>query len=77
MGVEECPDGAEEQEHILSLVEPAALCGLSAHTLAQQAEGGRLRARKVGGVWVATRECLEEYLAEHSWLREPSPAGEQ
>ncbi len=40
MGAEECSGGAEVLEHILSLVEAAALCGLSAHTLAQQAEGG-------------------------------------
>lgn len=68
------PHLARELEDLLSLAEAAALCGLSAHTLAQQAERGRLRARKVGGVWVTTRECLQAYLAEHPRLRGASRA---
>ncbi len=63
---EECPQGARELEDILSLSEAARLSGLSAHTLSQQAEKGRLRARKVGRTWVTTRDCLEEYLRDHA-----------
>lgn len=66
MSAEEQPRVVGQLDEILSLAEAAALSGLAAHTLAQQAEKGRLRARKVGRTWVTTRKCLEEYLRDHA-----------
>jgi hypothetical protein len=65
---------ADEFEDILTLVEAGALCGLSPHTLAQQAEKGKLRARKVGHTWITTRQYLEAYLAQHA-RRKTAEAG--
>jgi hypothetical protein len=67
----ETPVKADEPQHdelanILTLVEAGALCGLSPHTLSQQAEKGKLRARKVGHTWITTRRCLAEYLEHHA-----------
>ena len=56
----------DELNDILTLVEAGALCGLSPHTLAQQAEKGKLRARKVGHTWITTRRCLAAYLEQHA-----------
>jgi hypothetical protein len=56
----------DELADILTMVEAAALCGLSAHTLSQQAEKGKLRARKVGHTWITTRRCLAAYLEQHA-----------
>jgi excisionase family DNA binding protein len=56
-------------DEIVTLAEAARLSGLSAHTLAQQAEKGKLRARKVGRTWITTRDWLAEYLARHSRRR--------
>lgn len=56
----------DELADILTLVEAGALCGLSPHTLSQQAEKGKLRARKVGHTWITTRRCLIEYLEQHA-----------
>lgn len=66
MKIEECPEGPRELGDILSLAEAGTLSGLAAHTLAQQAEKGRLQACKVGRTWVTTRGCLEEYLRNHA-----------
>jgi hypothetical protein len=56
----------DELADILTLVEAGALCGLSPHTLSQQAEKGKLRARKVGHTWITTRRCLAAYLKQHA-----------
>jgi hypothetical protein len=56
----------DELAEIITLVEAAALCGLSPHTLSQQAEKGKLRGRKVGHTWITTRRCLAEYLEQHA-----------
>lgn len=53
-------------DDVLSLAEAAQISGISAHTLAQQAEKGRLRGRKLGHTWVTTRQWLIEYLREHA-----------
>jgi hypothetical protein len=62
------PDAADPDplEAILSLADAARLSGLSAHTLTQQAERGKLRARKLGHTWVTTEHWLAEYLALHA-----------
>jgi hypothetical protein len=57
------PDPLDE---VLSLAEAAQLSGLAAHTLTQQAERGKLRARKLGHAWITTRHWLKEYLAVHA-----------
>jgi hypothetical protein len=56
----------DELADILTMVEAGALCGLSPHTLSQQAEKGKLRARKVGHTWITTRRCLAAYLEQHA-----------
>jgi hypothetical protein len=56
----------DELADILTLGEAAALCGLSPHTLSQQAEKGKLRGRKVGHTWITTRRCLAIYLEQHA-----------
>jgi hypothetical protein len=56
----------DELNDFLALVEAGALCGLSPHTLAQQAGKGMLRARKVGYTWITTRRCLAAYLEQHA-----------
>jgi hypothetical protein len=60
------PQLASVLEEILTLSTAAQLSGLAAHTLAQQADRGKLRARKIGRTWVTTRQWLDEYLATHS-----------
>jgi hypothetical protein len=63
------PKEAQERDpldEILSLAEAAQLSGLAAHTLTQQAEKGRLHARKVGHTWITTRYWLDQYLALHA-----------
>lgn len=62
-------DGADPLDEILSLAEAARLSGLTAHTLVQQAERGRLHARKVGHTWITTRHWLAQYLAAHARRR--------
>lgn len=63
------PLGPSLFDEILTLSEAAQLCGLAAHTLTQQAEKGRLRARKIGRIWLTTRQWLAEYLATRSRRR--------
>ncbi|MGH2354546.1 MAG: hypothetical protein ACRDI2_01535 [Chloroflexota bacterium] len=53
-------------EEILTLAEAAQVSGLAAHTLTQQAEKGKLHARKVGHTWITTRYWLGAYLAAHA-----------
>ncbi len=62
----------DELDDILTLTEAGALCNLSPHTLSQQAEKGRLRARKVGHTWITTRHCLDAYLAQHARRKPPT-----
>lgn len=65
----------DELDAILTLTEAGVLCHLSPHTLAQQAEKGRLRARKVGHTWITTQRCLDDYLAQHA-RRKPATSDE-
>lgn len=53
-------------DDVLSLAEAADISGISAHTLAQQAEKGKLRGRKIGRTWVTTLDCLADYWREHA-----------
>jgi hypothetical protein len=60
------PGNRDPLDEVLSLAEAAQLSNLAAHTLTQQAERGKLRARKLGHTWITTRHWLEEYLAVHA-----------
>ena len=66
----------DELADIITLVEAASLCGLSPHTLSQQAEKGKLRARKVGHTWITTRRCLADYLEQHARRKVTATTGE-
>jgi hypothetical protein len=66
------PDPLDE---VLTLSEAAVLSKLAAHTLCQQAERGRLRARKVGHTWITTRHWLAVYLGEHARSRRGGDPG--
>lgn len=69
------PDDAAQRDpldEVITLAEAAGLSGLAAHTLTQQAERGRLRARKVGRTWITTRHWLDAYLAGHARRRDPA-----
>ena len=68
---------SDELDDILTLIEAGELCGLSPHTLSQQAEKGKLRARKVGHTWITTRQCLDAYLAHHARRKAALPVDEQ
>ena len=57
------PDPLSE---VLTLVQAAQLSGIAAHTFAQQAEKGILRARKVGHTWITTKTAVAEYLRLHA-----------
>jgi hypothetical protein len=47
---------------ITTLPEAAENCPLAYSTLAQYAREGKLKARKIGGVWVTTRQEVERYI---------------
>ena len=48
----------------MTLIEAAAILGVTAATLRQQIANGKLRARKVGRDWHVTRREVERYRAE-------------
>ena len=52
-------------DEIITLAEAGQLCGHSPHTLTQQAEKGKLRARKLGHTWVTTPHWVKVYVEEH------------
>lgn len=49
---------------MMTLLEAAAALGCSADTLRVQVRNGRLRARKVGPVWVVSPREVERYRRE-------------
>ena len=53
-------------DDMVPLADAAQLAGVTAHTLKQQAQRGRLRARKIAGRWLTTRQWIEEYLDVHA-----------
>ena len=52
---------APRLDDVLTLAQAADSLGLAHATLARQARPGRLRAQKVGPVWVVTRAEVERY----------------
>jgi nucleotide-binding universal stress UspA family protein len=68
-GDTDSPDVAparDSLDEILTLSEAEKISGISAHTFAQQAEKGRLHARKVGHTWITTLGWLKTYLLLHA-----------
>ena len=51
---------------LLSLQEAADYAHLEKSTLHNYAKQGRLRAKKIGWMWVTTRAAIDEYLASRS-----------
>jgi hypothetical protein len=47
---------------LISLAEAAEYSHLSRHSLSTYMRNGRLRAKKLGNVWVTTRAAVDEYL---------------
>jgi hypothetical protein len=61
-----CSEDLDPLDAIISLADASRLSGLAAHTLALQAERGKLHARKVGHSWITTRHWLDQYLSTHA-----------
>ena len=53
----------EDKVRLISLPEAAELYGFSARYLGNLARRGRLKAQKVGDVWVTTPKNVEEYIS--------------
>ena len=47
---------------LISLQEAAAYAGLTKGTLHAYAKSGRLKAKKIGWMWVTTRAAVDQYL---------------
>lgn len=48
---------------LISLQDAAEYAGLTKGTLHEYAKRGRLKAKKIGWMWVTTRAAIDEYLA--------------
>jgi excisionase family DNA binding protein len=48
--------------NLISLQEAADYAGLTKDTLHNYAKRGRLKAKKIGWMWVTTRAAIDEYL---------------
>ena len=53
----------DDKTRLISLPEGAELCGLSHSYLKQLAQKGRLKAQKIGGVWLTTPRDIETYIS--------------
>jgi|GEM_PF-1221258 excisionase family DNA binding protein len=51
---------------LISLQQAAEYAGLEKSTLHNYAKQGRLRAKKIGWMWVTTRAAVDEYLTSRS-----------
>ena len=51
---------------LISLQQAAEYCGLTKGSLHEYAKKGRLKAKKIGRMWVTTRAAVDEYLASRS-----------
>jgi excisionase family DNA binding protein len=56
---------------LISLQEAAAYAGLSRDSLQGYIRRGRLKAKKVGPIWVTTRAAVDEYLQSRSFENIP------
>lgn len=53
---------ADDKTRLISLTEAAELYGLDNNYLGQLARKGRLKAKKIAGVWLTTPEDMEDYI---------------
>lgn len=53
----------DDKTRLISLPEAAVLYGFNSDYLGQLASRGRLKAQKVGKMWVTTPQDIEEYIA--------------
>lgn len=53
----------EDKHRLLSLAEAAEQYGFNRYYLAELAKKGRLKAQKIGHMWVTTPHDIEEYIA--------------
>jgi excisionase family DNA binding protein len=56
---------------LISLQEAAAYAGLSRDSLQGYIRRGRLKAKKVGPIWVTTRAAVDKYLQSRSFENIP------
>jgi len=52
----------DDKTRLISLPEAAELYGFNAQYLSQLAKKGRLKAQKIGGVWLTTPNSVEQYI---------------
>ncbi|TAK26760.1 MAG: DNA-binding protein [Myxococcaceae bacterium] len=68
-------DGAPAPEEVLTIVEAAALCRVSADVMYRLAAEGAVPAKKVGGQWRLRRSVLLKWLDESGESSTSSRAG--
>jgi hypothetical protein len=51
-----------DKNRLISLPEAAELYGFNAKYMAQLAQKGRLKAQKIGGIWLTTPSEIENYI---------------
>ena len=56
---------------LISLQQAAEYAGLTKETLHGYAKRGRLRAKKIGPIWVTTRAAIDEYLVSRNFENIP------
>ena len=56
-------DDVTDKNSLISLADAAEIYGFSADYLRQLIHRKRLKAQKLGGVWLTTRADVEEYIA--------------
>ena len=55
-------DDVNDKSSFISLGDAAEIYGFSADYLRNLAQRGRLKAQKIGGIWLTTRANVEEYI---------------
>ncbi len=54
----------DDKNRLISLTDAANIYGFSSNYLRQLIHRKRLRAQKIGGVWLTTRANVEEYIKD-------------
>ena len=57
------PSASEDKTRLISLPEAAEIYGFNPVYLSHLARRGRLKAHKIGKMWVTTAQNVEEYIA--------------
>jgi hypothetical protein len=52
----------DDKTRLISLPEAAEMYGFNAKYLAQLAQRGRLKAQKIGGIWLTTPNDMDDYI---------------